>query len=753
MTISFRLPYRTVWGEELKIITENGTIGMRYTPGDIWTAEIAAELTGGGNTRETGSHLTDRVAVLKAGGSYHYECWKDGRLERREWKDHILPDLEARGDAAQERRSELTATEEAVIRSAGHITLDDRWMDIPEAAPMYTSAFSGKVFSLSSESDSRHRDETPEEMFSRGWKCAGTAVPVFSLRTNDSFGVGDFHDLKKLVEWASATGQRVIQLLPVNDTTMTGTWRDSYPYSANSIYALHPQFMYLPEAGVRRDSAYKALKAELEALPETDYERVNREKDRLLRKAFRTRWKKTAESEDFLKFMKENRFWLDAYCAYRILLQKTGTADSSKWGKYAKFDSKKTAALLRENKEEAEYHEFVQYHLHRQLLDARNFARERGIVLKGDLPIGVSRNSVDAWQAPEQFNMGSQAGAPPDAFAEDGQTWGFPTYDWDKMAEDRFAWWKSRLKNMEQYFDMFRIDHILGFFRIWEVPAGADSGLLGQFYPALPYSTDELAEKGFDLGTGLYTGPGKDTLFLEDTRRKGFWHPRIAAWNTETYKALPENLKAVFDKLHEDFFYRRHDSFWKESAMRKLPELLASTDMLACGEDLGMIPGCVPEVMDRLRILSLEIQRMPKEYGAAFADTRKYPYLSVCSTSTHDMSPLRAWWQEDRATTQRFWNEVLGMDGDAPQQCTPEICGSIIMMHLKSASMLAILPLQDYLSLAPKFCFDKPERERINVPANPDNYWRFRMKTTLESIIEDEFTPLLKALIRDCGRE
>ena len=708
MTRTFRITYQTSWGEEIKLISGEKQADMHYLPGGIW------------ETSQSGR-------ILPAGAEYHYECWKDGRRVRREWKNHIVPDT---------KETELY----------------DQWTDIPAAAPFFTSAFADKVFSIGQDSFKVNEEATPQNMYRSGWKCAGTAVPVFSLRTEDSFGIGDFHDLKKLVDWVAATGQRVIQLLPVNDTTMTGTWTDSYPYSANSIYALHPQFVYLPDAGVRRDASYKSLKAELEALPEVDYERVNQEKDRLMRKAFASTWAKVSVSEEYQKFIKDNAEWLDAYCAFRILLHKTGTGDSAKWGKYATYSAKKAASVLAENREEADYQSFVQFHLHKQLVEARNYARKHGVTFKGDLPIGVSRTSVDAWQHPSQFNMNSQAGAPPDAFSADGQLWGFPTYNWDKMEEDNFAWWKARLKNMEQYFDFFRIDHILGFFRIWEIPANAKSGLLGHFFPALPYSAKELADNGFDINSGWYTSDGVDTLFLEDPRKPGYWHPRIGAQNTEHYRNLPDWQKDAFNRLHDDFFYRRHNAFWRDSALRKLPDLLASSRMLTCGEDLGMIPDCVPDVMKELRILSLEIQRMPKDTRHEFADTWSYPYLSVCATSTHDMSPLRAWWKEDRGVTQRFWNQILGKPGEAPADCTPDISLSIIMMHLQSASMLAILPLQDYLSLKPELCFDDPDKERINVPAISPFYWRFRMKTTIEALINDDITGYLRTLIRNCGR-
>lgn len=623
---------------------------------------------------------------------YHYELWNGDRRLRREWKNH-----------------RLTSYYSA-----------DFWIDAPQSASL---------------------------------RCAGTAIPLFSLRTEDSFGVGDFHDLKILADWVSETGQKVIQLLPINDTTASGTWTDSYPYSANSIYALHPQYIWLPGIGVKEDDSYRKKQAELESMPQLDYERVNREKDLLMRKAFSAFWQEMSETLDFKTFISNNSFWLKAYCAYRILTVKYGSPDPSAWGVYARYCDVEVERLLQTNAKEANYHTFVQYHLHTQLKDACAYIRSKGLILKGDLPIGVSRTSVDAWQCPEQFNMDAQAGAPPDAFSADGQNWAFPTYNWDVMARDGYCWWKSRLRNMEQYFDAFRIDHILGFFRIWEIPCGAESGLLGHFNPALPYSEDDLKEKGFDPKSILYVEEGStDTLFLEDTRCKGYWHPRIGAVDTPKYAALTAEKKLAYRTLHDDFFYSRHNAFWKASAMRKLPELLACTNMLACGEDLGMIPSSVPELMSELKIFSIEIQRMPKVENMAFADTWSYPYMSVCATSTHDMNPLRAWWREDREVSQRFWNYVLGQQGKAPDECTTEISKSIIMMHLQSASALAILPLQDYLSLCPELCHDTPEDERVNVPAITPYNWRYRMKVTVEHLRSHEISCILKNLMQECGR-
>jgi len=583
------------------------------------------------------------------------------------------------------------------------------------------------------------------------WRGAGVAVPVFSLRSEDSFGVGEFNDIKHLVDWAVKAGQNVIQLLPINDTTMTHTWQDSYPYNAVSSFALHPQFIHLPAAGVRQDAAYKAKKQELEALAAIDYEAVNSAKLELLRKLYNgAKGKATLASDAYKAFADANAEWLLPYAVFSVLRDIHGTPDFQTWKQLSTYSAKKVQAFADEHAQEVGFYCYLQFLLDRQLREAVDYAHLHGVAIKGDLPIGVSRHSADAWQHAHLFHLDSQAGAPPDAFAEDGQNWGFPTYNWEEMAKDNYAWWKARMGKMAQYFDAFRIDHILGFFRIWEIPSQYKSGLMGHFNPALPYAEQELRDMGFDPRAG----EGTDVLFVEDPRKQGYFHPRITGQKTAQYGYLPQWLKDRYNQLYNDFFWRRHNDFWRESAMRKLPALLRSTGMLSCGEDLGMIPGCVPSVMDELNILSLEIQRMPKDPKDTFGYPGSYPYWCVCATGTHDTSPLRAWWEEDRGLTQRYYNEVLGCEGDAPYFCEPWVVDLIIAQHMHSPAMLAILPLQDWLAMDGEVRYPgNPSDERINVPAIPRYYWRYRMHCTLESLeANDALNAHIKAQIAAGGR-
>ena len=587
------------------------------------------------------------------------------------------------------------------------------------------------------------------------WRGAGVAIPVFSLRSKKSFGIGEFSDIPLMVDWAAKTGQCFLQLLPVNDTTMNRNWHESYPYNAISCFARNPAYISLEEVGVLDDSEamkeFRKLQTQLNKLPQIDYDAVITTKWDYLRRIFAQEGERTLASASYKRFYEENASWLRPYAAFCYLRDKYGTPDYTQWG---------DDAVYREELGEAEgpLYLFIQYHLHMQLKRAAEYAHQHGVVLKGDIPIGSSRTSVEAWCNPGLFCLESQAGAPPDAFARDGQNWGFPTYNWQAMAAERYHWFAQRFTKMADYFDAYRIDHLLGFFRIWEIPGYTKSGLLGHFNPAMPLTTTEIGSYGLAFYKERHATPFSkddetDVLFVEDPYQSNTYHPRINGFETESFKALNESERKAYYALHDHFYYHRHNDFWQAEAMKKLPALTDCTDMLVCGEDLGMIPACVPAVMDELRILSLEIQRMPKAYGCSFDNPANYPYYSVCTTSTHDMSGIRGWWEEDRPLTQRYWSEMLHQRGTAPQNCEAWICETIVRQHLDSPAMLTILPLQDWMAIDEHLRYADHASERINVPANPFNYWRYRMHLTLEELLEaEDFNRQVYRLVAQSGR-
>ena len=584
------------------------------------------------------------------------------------------------------------------------------------------------------------------------WKGAGTVIPIFSLRSEGSFGVGDFGDLKQMVDWCAKTKQRVLQVLPINDTNMTYTWQDSYPYNSISIYALHPQytdFRQLPALkDPERKAYYESLQKELNALPQIDYERMNNAKLAYLRELYAQEGSRAMKSDAFKQFFAQNKEWLVPYAAFCHYRDFYGTATFSEWPDHKTFTQQEREAMSKSTTKiykEVAFWYYVQFNLDQQMRAAHAHARQNKVILKGDIPIGISRDGVEAWVEPKYFNLNGQAGAPPDAFSADGQNWGFPTYDWDAMLADGCSWWVRRFRKMAQYFDAYRIDHVLGFFRIWEIPVPEKSGLMGQFAPALGFSHEEIEAYGVQFNDGL---------FLVDHKRNDRWHPRIAVQYQEAYNQLDEGQKYHFNQLYNDYFYRRNNQFWYTEAMKKLPKLTQATRMLVCAEDLGMVPDCVPWVMNELRILSLEIQSMPKDPTTRFGKLSHNPYRSVDTISTHDMPTLRQWWDEDEERSQSYFNTTLRRGGPAPRPLPGWLAKDIVSRHLTSPSMLCLLSFQDWMSIDERLRLPDENAERINIPANPRHYWRYRMHLTIEQLLAaDELNEEISTLIIQSGRK
>ncbi len=642
--------------------------------------------------------------------------------------------------------------------------------------------------------------------FGKAWRAAGVAVPVFSLRTHKSRGCGEFLDLMALADWCVAARLRVIQLLPINDTTAIRTWRDSYPYNAISVMALHPSYISVDDVydyyGKRLSAMERETGLFLNDGTFLDYNRTRDWKDKNLRKIFGDNFDLIIADKKFKSYFNSNKDWLRDYAAFAALRDEYDTPNFNLWAEHSKYSLRDVEAMFEVG--HPKYHEvyyrvFLQFHLERQLRTAVDYAHSKGVALKGDLPIGINPYSADAWTNPELFDFTLQAGAPPDFFSRDGQNWGFPTYKWDVMQKDGYAWWGKRMQRMQQFFDAFRIDHILGFFRIWSIPRPFRSGLMGIFSPALPLSDDEIRSWGFRGNVADYAVPVvsedflrgqlgeyadkalvmfthrtdglwqlKDEYFktteadkwiennVDNTARErirtgfanivhevlfvsvksGEWHPRIMLSETERFRSLSSEDQATLNSLYENFFFVRHNDFWKESAERNLGAMLAKCRMLVCGEDLGMIPASVPIVMQRLQILSLEQQRMPKQYWERFGNTATYPYLSVCATSSHDISSIRGWWEEEPQNAEWYYRNMLGRTDDMPRVATADVVSMVVEQHLNAPSMLCINPIQDYAGMVDNMPHLLPFEERINVPSNQNQMWRYRVPFYVDDLIE-----------------
>lgn len=734
MTIRFSIHYQTYPGQELLFcgsvdqtawLRDEYAVAMNYGPGAYWTVDLPVPQDG----------------LL----TYRYLLREQGRVSRREWGRHQL---------------KLTSQREQFIE------VRDVWQNEPP-------------------------------------KIAGTAIPVFSLRSEKDWGIGDFGDLFPLIDWLENTGQKILQLLPVNDTTNSFSWHDSYPYSCISVFALHPIYAAPSLMPALEDSKQQQALLErakiLNQHSSLEYEEVLALKWAYFALLFEQERDRIVHDEDYLRFMEENRAWLEPYAAYCYLLRKYNNPDPAGWQEYAHYDAEKIARLCEANKpwhQDIAIHYYIQYHLHIQLEQVHDYAAQKGILLKGDIPIGVNPLSLETWQHASLFRRDLQTGAPPDEFSDQGQNWGFPVYDWEEMRRGQFSWWTKRMQHMSRFFDAYRIDHILGFFRIWSIPKDSTSGLMGYFRPALPYSAEEIEAFGLafdsntmcrpfvdatllqeyasiDLSAYLqktdansyslqkaldtqakvlaYFGASEqetisqvraallrmctEVLFITDRDKPGYFHPRILGKQTAAYRSLSAEAQHAYCRLYEHFYYERHNEFWKEQAMICLPALIAASNMIACGEDLGMIPACVPEVMEQLGMLSLELERMPKTFGFEFEPLDRIPYLSVCATSTHDMSPLRTWWEEQPEQSGRYWQQVLHESGEPPLECSADLAYRIIQHHLDANAAWLILPWQDWLAMHADLRRPQASAERINVPDNPKHRWSYRIHLPIEDFL------------------
>lgn len=859
MNISFQINYRTPYGQSLCVIEMTKHFGWNeenplplYCQGqDYWTSSV--------DIPDTTGHIQYKYAIRLENGGFLYEAGEPRLLSLRAMDKHlVIRDFWQAED--EDKVFYSTAFLKALFRRQspsmakaprGNIRFS---IDLPQILPSQGVAVMGNVPELGNWSSEGmlilhdgeypvwrgdvtiHPDQVVEYKYviydlktkaivdmewgenrhiwgiTKGlkinindrhfrrtqprFKGAGVAVPVFSLRTDDGFGIGEFLDLKKLADWAAITGQKMIQTLPINDTTLTHTNTDSYPYNAVSVFALHPIYINIPRMGkltAAQAKQYEKTKTAFNAKTIADYQCVYDEKMKYFLAIYKAEKEQVLASDEYKAFFTKNKTWLKPYADF----------------------------LHKRDKHPVEFYYFLQFHADQQLSEAVSYAHSLGVAMKGDIPIGISPDSVDAYTNPELFNLDASAGAPPDDFSISGQNWGFPTYNWDVMAKDNYDWWRRRFTKMQDYFDAYRIDHILGFFRIWQMRKTDVWGLCGHFSPALPYSLQDLWNMGVKLDEDRMTKPyiranflgevfGFDTefakehflntndgyvywfkdefdtqvkvqnyfdhlpakapaqqlspearenikngllylhcevLFVRDQKHPELLHPRITVYQSHSYNELYSDQKEVIIQIYNDYFFRRHTHFWRESAMRKLPTLIHSTGMLCCGEDLGMVPACVPDVMHELQILSLEIQRMPKDPTIPFAHPADAPYLSVCTTGTHDTNPLRAWWEEDREVTQRFYNEQMGWWGEAPQVMSPEIAEFIVNQHMYSPAMWVILPLQDWLAIDERLRTPDQHAERINVPANPKHFWNYRMHIKLEELIRrKDFNNKVKAL-------
>ena len=675
-------------------------------------------------------------------------------------------------------------------------------------------------------------------------RLTGVAVPLGALRTEQSPAVGEFAALVPFARWAKKAGLGVIQLLPVLDT---GT--QSSPYSSLSAFALHPLYISLAQVAgfdrlYGRNAAFAALYDDFVARHKDaarfDYARLNADKHRLLEMLYRAASPALDGDADFAAWVAAQE-WLPAYCVYKSLKNAYMQATWKGWGKK---DRRITAQEIDRRWHDDDLHDelyffaWEQYVAHRQFAAAADAVRAEGIILKGDLPILMNDDSCDAWSRPDLFNQKLRAGSPPDGPNPTGQNWGFPTYNWKRHEADGFAWWKMRLAAAERFYGAYRLDHILGFFRIWAVPEGEDTAELGHADPCATLSRREILLAGFDADRLRWLSEphipthalrdlvrtdaeaaavlgcfcdriGKEELWrfkdgiataadiyradlgaLADTQaadgirralsrwlknralvavRPGAFVPLWQYAGTQAWSSLSDDeqsrLRALFDKLNA-----KNEKRWQAQAERIFDALIPSTAMIPCGEDLGVGLACLAPVMERYGILHLNVLRWTRDWGAdgqPYIPLADYCPLGVATTSVHDSSALRQWWDEERDSARAFCRDFApaaetpapsatqnGGADEPPAPCdgafSPEAAAFVLETAAQTASAWLINPLQDWLALDPAYWQQDARDERVNVPGTVSPFnWTHRMSVTVETLAKDEsLARRIKAIAR-----
>ena len=596
---------------------------------------------------------------------------------------------------------------------------------------------------------------------------AGIAVPLFSLRRHGDAGCGDFASLEAFAPIAERMGARIIQLLPLEDTTLYGDSRDSYPYRPLASTVLNPIYIAVdqlpPLADQRLEEELRAEAQQLSAQKTFDYTAVWQLKRRWL-------WASFTEQADASPYFTDmiNRYvgltnnpschsmpiWHYWVCV-RTILDLFPDLNREEWDFWEEM--KRVYKLEEKNKRLVAYtgnfYVYCYMVAQRQMRRAVATIRQHGLALMGDLTVGVDPHAADTLAYPDKFNKRLSCGAPPDYFSPDGQNWGIVTCrrNWKTL-------WQERFDYLERFYDYLRVDHVLGFFRIWSIPRDGRSGMLGYFLPSRRYLKREIAKLGLaETLRPEWIAPSKKPVTTQEVlwieRLDAGYVPRYDVASAAPFATLSPDLQERMRAVCEDYYYGGNEELWRERGRERLSFLKSLTTMQLCAEDLGMVPQCVYPVLEELGILKLYVERMPKSAGIEFEAAPYFSEDSVGTTSTHDCEPLRLWWQQDEARSRRYYDYFLADYGVLyDTTLTPELAEVIIRRHLESPSRLCILPIQDWLALHPYHCATvTPESERINDPSNPHHVWDYSLPYAIEDL-PTEWLDQIRRLVVASGR-
>jgi 4-alpha-glucanotransferase len=542
---------------------------------------------------------------------------------------------------------------------------------------------------------------------------AGILEPVFAIRTEHDLGVGDTEGVRQMIDWCHRHHLNIFQTLPVNETS-----DDNSPYNAISSLAIEPATIavtprYLPDLSSKKlhDIATPELLAGLRVGP-VNYPKVKALKRALLEAAFGSFIKRqfnadTPRASEFRAFLSDNAEWLPDYTLFRILMEENGGSPAwDKWQLQHQGPRRARTWLLslpEARREELNHKQlffaYVQWIAFTQWQAVKAYGTEKNVFLMGDIPFGVGRYSADVWANRGVFDLDWSGGAPPevtfkwDLFTQKwGQNWGIPLYRWEELRRHNFEWWRTRVGNIGKVFHLFRIDHVLGLFRIYSFPFTPDRN--AEFLPLTP---EEAAAK---------TGG----------RLPGF-------------KQFP-------DDTHE---HKAANQSQGEELLRMIQDAAGETTVVA--EDLGLVPDYVPPTLERLGIPGFRIPMLFREHDGSYSDPKKYPRLSLAQPATHDHAPIAAMWtacwrnidsgeevDNNRRELQRMM-DFAGLRGEEPaREFTDRFHESFTRVVMHSNSWLAVFQIQDVFG----------QVEQFNVPGSTSaSNWSHRLPQTVKELDGD----------------
>jgi len=583
-------------------------------------------------------------------------------------------------------------------------------------------------------------------------KRAGFLVPLFSVHSKSSLGIGDFHDLKLLVDLSKKCGNSIIQLLPINELGA-----GFCPYDAVSSFALEPAFVsfeFFPgdERRLIKEEADEIRQVLPAGKPHINY-RIKEEKSHLLFDVFSR--KNDSGDRGLATFKKENAYWIEDFALFKALKELHNGLPWFQWEeKYKNRDKSSLERFTNIHREKIDFHIWVQWQAFKQLKEVKDYAAKKGILVKGDLPILVSRDSADVWSHPEFFKLDFAAGAPPDMYCAKGQRWGMPTYDWGRIAEDNFKYLKEKLRYAENFYDILRVDHVVGLFRIWSIPYNEpqeNQGLNGFFDP-------REEEKWGEHGRGLLSAMLENTSMLlcaEDLgvipkvctdTLKEFGIPGndvqrwVKDWSVKHDFLLPQEYRQVSATMLSTHDTTNWQAWWQYEA-GTIDEALFIRKCNDRSIDYTI-------VRDRLFDLDRSFHGRLR-----WLDTIKSVDLlvSILGRRREEVGDFIDLYLNTFQEKEKLW-KILGMKGRMQEEASRELTEKILKFNLDSGSIFSIQLITDWLGLADILKGD-PYQYRINFPGttSPKN-WSVAIPIPLEDLMKHRVVEKIRKMVTESGR-